>query len=244
MGELGAAAKAFVETLWRTRRWQSRQAFEHWQGKKLARWLKNDLPRVDYYAGAPESLGDLPIIDKKTLMANFDRFNIARVRAEDGWRACETDKKIGTLNVGASTGTSGNRALFVISEAERFRWLGVMLAKAVPGFLFRHERVAVILPQDTALYDAANTTRRIKLEFYDLRQGPESWLERLERFSPTAIVAPPKIRDIWLKPTFPLRPGNFSRRRKRWIRPTAKLSKPDSIYSLARSTWPPKGFWG
>ena len=191
MNGLGEALKSFAVTRWVSRK--SRRNFERWQARALRRWLDRDLPLAPFYGKAPRHLGDLPVTDKALLMANFERFNIAGVSASDAWAAASADGRLGDLTVGASTGTSGNRGLFVISEAEKYRWLGAILAKAIPDLLWRRQRVAVILPQNTGLYDSARKSRRIDLRFFDLTLGPEHWRAALEDFAPTVIIAPPKM---------------------------------------------------
>lgn len=198
------AIGSFVLTRWLSRK--SRESFERWQAHALRRFLDRDLPRAPFYGKAPLHLGDLPVTDKPTLMANFERFNIQGVSAAEAWKAQAGDGRIGDLTVGASTGTSGNRGLFVISEAEKYRWLGTILAKAVPDLLWRRQRVAVILPQNTGLYDSARKSRRIDLGFFDLTRGPESWRSALEDFAPTVIIAPPKILRHFAAENFRLKP--------------------------------------
>nr|WP_314088871.1 CoF synthetase [uncultured Shinella sp.] len=184
---------AFAQTGWTVRAGRSRAAFEKGQATALRHWLERDLPGVDFYRGAPPRLEGLPIIDKAVVMADFAAFNRGRITAEAGWRAFETTGRRGDISIGASTGTSGNRALYAITSAEQDRWLGTILAKAVPRFLVEPERVAVILPQSSALYDGARQSRLLRLEFFDLRQGAEHWLPALEAFVPTTIVAPPRV---------------------------------------------------
>ncbi|WP_313529373.1 CoF synthetase [Shinella sp.] len=186
-------ASAFAQTLWACRAGRSRAAFERGQAAALRRWLERDLRGVDFYRGALPRLEALPIVDKAVVMADFAAFNRGRITAEAGWRAFETTGRCGDISIGASTGTSGNRALYAITSAEQDRWLGTILAKAVPRFLVEPERVAVILPQNSALYDGARQSRLLRLEFFDLRQGLESWLPALETFAPTTIVAPPRV---------------------------------------------------
>ncbi|AZV79750.1 CoF synthetase [Parasedimentitalea marina] len=193
MHETLQVASAFAQTLWVTRAAQNRAGFDRWQSKRLAAWLRNDLSKVDYYAGVKPVLSALPIVDKHSLMAEFEAFNLGRITARTGWDAFRTTGDIDGISIGASTGTSGNRSLYAITPAERFRWLGTILAKTIPGFLFRPERVAILLPQASVLYEAANGTGRIVLRFFDLRDGPESWLTTLEAFDPTTIVAPPRV---------------------------------------------------
>ena len=94
---------------------------------------------------------------------------------------------------GASTGTSGNRGFYVITDAERYKWLGIILAKALPEIWRVQHRVAIILPQNSALYQTGNQTPRLKVQFHDLTNGPEVWGPSLLEFDPTVIVAPPKV---------------------------------------------------
>ncbi|RWM24971.1 F390 synthetase-related protein [Mesorhizobium sp.] len=191
MNALAEAIGSFAQTQWVSRK--NRADFERWQAAALRRFLDRDLPRAPFYGRAPTRLTDLPVTDKALLMGRFGDFNIHGLTATEAWAALARDGRAGSLTVGASTGTSGNRGLFVISEAEKYRWLGAILAKAVPDLLWRGIRVAVILPQNTGLYDSARKSRLIKLAFFDLTLGPEHWREALEAFEPTVIIAPPKM---------------------------------------------------
>ncbi|UCI06614.1 F390 synthetase-related protein [Mesorhizobium sp. B1-1-8] len=204
MNDLAEAVRSFALTRWVSRK--SRANFERWQAAALRRFLDRDLPRAPFYGKAPRSLAKLPVTDKALLMARFADFNIADVTAASAWAALAGDGRIGALTVGASTGTSGNRGLFVISEAEKYRWLGTILAKAAPDLLWRGLRVAVILPQNTGLYDSARKSRSIKLAFFDLTLGPESWRGALEAFNPTVIIAPPKMLRHFASAGFRLAP--------------------------------------
>jgi phenylacetate-CoA ligase len=204
MNGLAEAAGSFALTRWVSRK--SRADFQRWQATALRRFLDRDLPRAPFYGKAPARLSDLPVTDKALLMARFDEFNIHGLTAVQAWAALARDGRAGALTVGASTGTSGNRGLFVISEAEKYRWLGAILAKAAADLLWRGMRVAVILPQNTGLYDSARKSRLIKLAFFDLTLGPESWRDELEAFDPTVIIAPPKILRHFAAENFRLRP--------------------------------------
>ena len=204
MSGLGEALKSFAVTRWVSRK--TRKDFERWQARALRRWLDRDLPLASFYGKAPRHLDELPVTDKALLMSQFERFNIGGVSARDGWAAASADGRLGNLTIGASTGTSGNRGLFIISEAEKYRWLGAILAKAVPDLLWRRQRVAVILPQNTGLYDSARKSRRIELSFFDLTLGPENWRAALEDFAPTVIIAPPKMLRHFAAAGFRLKP--------------------------------------
>jgi phenylacetate-CoA ligase len=204
---LAEATASFALTRWVSRGGLSRAGFERWQTCALRRWLDRDLPRAPFYrAIAARTMQDLPITDKALLMAQFDRFNTSAITAEQAWAALEARHKINGLTVGASTGTSGNRGLFIISEVEKFRWLGAILAKTMTDLLWRRQRVAIILPQNASLYDSARRTGRIDLRFFDLTLGPERWRTALERFDPTVIVAPPRVLRHFASERFRLTP--------------------------------------
>lgn len=187
------AAQSFARTRWLSRKSQSRAGFERAQRRMLAHWLARDVPAVAAFAQAPADLSALPVMDKADLMADFAAYNRHAITDMQVRAAMADNGRIGTVSVGASTGTSGNRGLFVISERERFRWLGAILAKTIADLLWRPQRVAIILPQGGALYDSANRLRQLELRFFDLVQGPDVWQPALERFDPTVIVAPPKV---------------------------------------------------
>lgn len=187
------ALNSFATTRWMSRRGLDRVRFEKMQARALRRWMAQDLPRVGAFQAARGPLSELPVMDKATLMANFADYNVAHLSADVVRDAMTRDFRIGDLIVGASTGTSGNRGLFVISEAERFRWLGTIVAKTIGDLLWRRQRVAILLPQGGSLYQSANRVRQIELRLFDLTRGPEAWRTDLEQFNPTVIVAPPKV---------------------------------------------------
>ncbi len=206
MTGLIVAASSFLFTRHLSRPGTSRKRFEHLQRKALRKWLKQDLPKVSAFDLSPERFGDLPVMDKATLMADFASFNTRGITTDQVRAAMEADCLIGDLTVGASTGTSGNRGLFVISEVERFRWLGSIVAKTIADLLWQRQRVAIILPQGTGLYQSANKIRQVQLSFFDLVSGFANLQPQLERFDPTVIVAPPKVLRHMAEQEFSLRP--------------------------------------
>lgn len=186
-----------LHSFWITRRLSrpglSRPAFLVLQSRALQRWIDKDLPQVAAYHHAPRTLYALPITDKARLMADFASYNRPGITADQVTQALQTDCRVGDYTVGASTGTSGNRGYFVVSEVERYRWLGALLAKALADLLWQPQRVAILLPQDTRLYDSARSIPRLALRFFPLALGADHWRPALEAFDPTVIVAPPKV---------------------------------------------------
>lgn len=200
------APVSFIATRRLSRARLGRERFVQKQERAMKRWLECAVPQVPAFTDKPNRLADLPVMDKAKLMANFERYNTAGLTAEEVRSALKNGDRIGRLTVGASTGTSGNQGLFVISDAERFRWLGSILAKTMADLLLRQQRVAILLPRGTGLYDSANQIQRLQLKFFDVTQGLADLRPSLEAFDPTVIVAPPKILRAISEGAFSLQP--------------------------------------
>jgi len=192
---LAHAAIAFWRTQRLARRLRTRRDVEHWRAARLERFLRRAAPRVDFYAGLDaRRLDELPIVDKAIVTANFARLNTKGVTLEAARAALDGgQERVQDLIVGQSTGTSGNRGVFVISEAERFTWLGVMLAKTLPDFPFVRHKVALALPGYSQLYASAAETGRLAIRFFDLALGVDGWRDALTAYAPDTLVAPPKV---------------------------------------------------
>ena len=207
--------RAFARARWLQARLRTPAALAAHQARGLEAWqrhLQAAFPHLD--------AAELHM-DKAQLMANFEAFNQGRIGAETVRAVVDAESQGRVeglidaggpgqeqrsqpkpkpqavlppgLSCGASTGTSGNRGLYLITDQERYQWLGTILAKGLPDVWRRRHRVAVILPQQSALYQAGNQSRWLRLAFYDLREGPEAWSEALESFDPTVLIAPPKV---------------------------------------------------
>ncbi len=202
-----------IAAFWRTkriaRRLRTRADVERWRTARLDAFLRDVIVRVPFYAAlGARTLGDLPIVDKRIVLDNFNRLNIRGVSHADARAALDRgDERVAGLFVGQSTGTSGNRGVYLISEAERFTWLGVILAKTLPDFPVARHKVALALPGFNRLYASASETGRLALRFFDLTQGVDAWRDALCAFAPDTIVAPPKVlRALASTPSF--RPTN------------------------------------
>lgn len=179
--------RAFARARWLAARLRTRADLARHQRQQWARW------RAHVTQAFPHHNPDALRMDKTALMADFAAFNQAELSAEQVRAKLEQGQVRPGLSCGASTGTSGNRGLYLITDAERYQWLGTILAKGLPDVWHRRHRVAVILPQNSALYQAGNQSRWLQLAFFDLTAGPEAWRERLEQFAPSVMIAPPKV---------------------------------------------------
>ncbi|AFR01508.1 coenzyme F390 synthetase [Pectobacterium carotovorum subsp. carotovorum] len=192
-------------TLWhyfRARRltFSTRQALERHQQRQLSRFARRVLARNPYfrpYCQLP--MTSWPMMDKAVMMAEFDRMNTAGLK-RDELLACarrsEEDRdftpNVSGFSVGLSSGTSGQRGLFVVSPCEQQVWAGGMLAKMLPDGLRAGERVALFLRADNNLYHSVDN-RWLSLSFYDLFAPFSEHVSRLEAWSPSIIVAPAQV---------------------------------------------------
>ncbi|HEX8309402.1 MAG TPA: F390 synthetase-related protein [Allosphingosinicella sp.] len=188
------AAAAFARTRALRTLLRSRGAIERHQVRASARLASAARSTIPFYRDKGPAFEDMPIVDKAIQQSRFHEFNRPRITLDEaaGALAAGRDTVRGYF-VGQSTGTSGNRGRFVISPAERFAWLGTIVAKAVPDALIRRRRVALALPGFSALYKSASSGSRIRLAFFDLALGVDAWRDELAGFAPQVLVAPPKV---------------------------------------------------
>jgi putative adenylate-forming enzyme len=199
---------AFIRTRWLATTLKTRADVERWQASRLKRLLRKTLPTFRFYQSYDtDRLEALPIIDKTQLMSDFATFNSAGISTADGWEIFEgrMPQKRG-YSLGASTGTSGNRGLYVVSDAERQEWLGVMLAKTLPRFPLEGARIALVLPLNSALYRTAARMAGLGLRFFDLNTGLHTILPQIVDYAPDTIIAPPKVLRALAEDLSPLRP--------------------------------------
>jgi putative adenylate-forming enzyme len=194
MLDVAHAAAAFVRTRALQSLLRSRGAIERHQQRGCARLASAARATIPFYRDQGPAFEDLPVVDKAIQQARFHEFNRPGITLEEAVEALAAGRdRVRGHFVGQSTGTSGNRGRFVISPAERFAWLGTIVAKAVPDALIRRRRVALALPGFSALYKSASSGSRIRLAFFDLTLGVDSWREELVAFAPEVLVAPPKV---------------------------------------------------
>ncbi len=176
------------------RRFTSRKKLLRFQKKKLNHhltWVRNHSPFYREWGNR--------LIDKKVMMENFSRLNTVGVDRDEAFRvafAAEQSRDFSpTLNgvtVGLSSGTSGNRGLFLVSDQERARHAGTMLGKILPRSILSRYRVAFFMRANSNLYTASQGSR-IQFEFYDLLKSVEEHLTRIQNQNPDLLFAPPSL---------------------------------------------------
>ncbi len=189
---------------WQTkyqRNFRSREALSAWQHHRVTRFLSKVLPQSPFYQSYYQDYDrqnwqQFPCIDKAMMMANFDRLNTVGITQADAMaiaRKAEESRDFSAMiqgyTVGLSSGTSGNRGLFLVSPAEQQAWAGTILAKALPQSLFSAQRIAFFLRANSNLYETIKR-RHIQFEYFDLFQPIGSHIDHLNAYEPSILVAP------------------------------------------------------
>lgn len=186
------------------RNWKDSDALASWQEKRIARHIEVVRGASPFYRelwhGSPsQDWHSFPVIDKGIMMEHFDTLNTVGVKKDDAMRlALEAERSrdfspaMNGVTVGLSSGTSGNRGLFLVSDWERYIWAGAMLAKVLPGSLLSSEKVAFFLRADSRLYSAVRG-RRLQFQFYDLLEPIERHIVQLNVYKPSLLVGPPSL---------------------------------------------------
>lgn len=173
-------------------------AYQQRQWRRFERQVLTHSPYFKPYCGQP--LAEWPLMDKAVLMRDFDRINTAGLSLDKVWQTAmaaehsrDFSSSLDGYDVGLSSGTSAQRGVFVVSQAERAQWAGVILAKLLPNGLRHPERVALILRANNNLYEGVGRSRRLQFRFFDLMQAFAPMCDELVRYQPSIVVAPAQV---------------------------------------------------
>ncbi len=141
---------------------------------------------------------EFPIISKSIFMENFDTINTVGISAEDAFKVAEASEQsrnfstdIGDISVGLSSGTSGNRGLFLNSKKEKAIWVGAILDRVI-GFSFKNRKVAFFLRANNNLYESVNSNL-LSFKFFDIKENLKDNIESFIQIQPNVLVAQPSV---------------------------------------------------
>ena len=195
----GLILKTFIRARY-FHEFKSRKRLEKYQQKQIKKqlvFLEHHSPYFQKFSG--KTFEELPYMNKKVMMDNFDIINTAGISKDDALKlAINSEKsrdfseKLNGYSVGLSSGTSGHRGVFVLSDIEIATWVGGMMAKMLPKGKIFGTKVAFFLRADNNLYESSNS-KILKFEFFDILQPMEQNIIKLQEFQPTILVAPPSV---------------------------------------------------
>ncbi len=174
-------------------RWQQRRALT------LVQYVRNHSAfyRELWNEKSDSEWRDFPTVDKAQMMASFDTFTTIGVSRDVVMQTAlhaEAHRDFSAVvrgcTVGLSSGTSGHRGVFLVSEEEQTRWAGTILARAIPDLRPGH-RVAFFLRANSRLYE--RTSSVVQFRFFDLMQPLSDVIASLNAFRPQLVVGPPSL---------------------------------------------------
>ena len=177
-----------------------------WQAAGLRRLRAKIMPRSPFhapYADAP--MRDWPLMNKALLMEHFTGVNTCGIHLEQAMHVALRSEEsrdfspmIGEIAVGLSTGTSGQRGLFLTNRRERALWAAVMCGRFWPAPLLSPQKIAFFLRANNALYESLSNPL-MQFRFYDLLAPFEAHLLRLDAQKPSVLIAPAQILGLIAK---------------------------------------------
>lgn len=195
----------FLATFIRTkrRRFSHRDKLIQFQQRHFSRFSRHVLKQSRFYRpyAIDHHVTDLkryPILDKQQHMQHFNAINTANLDVEQALSIAirseqnrQFEAKYLGYSVGLSSGTSGNRGLFVTSDKERAQWAAYIMAKMLPLGAYRH-RIGFFLRANNNLYQTVNHAL-LQFHFFDLIVPMEQHLAKLNQLNPTVLIAPAQV---------------------------------------------------
>jgi phenylacetate-CoA ligase len=187
---------------WATLQGDALKRYQDVRAQEMVRWANqhSEFYRFHWQGYDQNDWSNLPTVDKQLMNEHFDTFNTAGISTEQALQTALYSERerdfaptIGSNTVGLSSGTSGQRGLFVVSPYEQAAWAGIILARALHRLSPEGERVAFFLRANSNLYGSVGRGRLIRFRYFDLLSPLEETVARLNRFQPTIVSGPPSL---------------------------------------------------
>ena len=212
-------------------KWTSREKLLKYQEEQVEKHLKFLKENSPYFK--THQITEDFTMNKAFMMENFDELNTLGVKKDEAMEIALNSEKTRNFNqkykdisVGLSSGTSGHRGMFITTPEEQGIWAGTILAKMLPKNDILGHKIAFFLRADNDLYKAINSFL-ISLEYFDTFKDIDEHIERLNKYQPTMIVAPPSLLLFLAKK---IEEGKLNISPKRLISVAEILEKADEEY--------------
>ena len=208
VSQLPTVLRHWLAAQWRWRRLDAARlvAYQERRAQQIIAYAQQHSPfyRAHWRDHDRRAWRTLPTVDKRAMVAHFDQFNTvgvtqataqqvaARAEASRDFRPTLRTAQGQRVTAGLSSGTSGQRGLFLVTEAEIGAWAGVILARALHGLPWQGCRVAFFLRAFSNLYAGVNNPW-LHLCYFDLSQPLDRAVTALNHFRPHLLVGPPSL---------------------------------------------------
>ncbi len=170
---------------------------------QIKRWnkMQSVLKKSKFYeilVSQTTPLESYPIVNKSIFMNKFDEINTCGIKLDTAYKTALKAEKtrdftpmINKISLGLSTGTSGNRGIFLASENERAKWVAAILDRVI-GFSLKKRSIAFFLRANSNLYSSVKS-RILRFEYFDLLESLASHIKKLNALQPNILVAQPSM---------------------------------------------------
>ena len=180
----------------------NRKELEKWQEIQIKNLLTKVQKLSPYYQNLLQEhthWQQIPVIQKKQWMHEFDHINTLGIQKQEALQIAlraETSRDfsptLGKITVGLSSGTSGNRGLFLVTPRERAQWVAYILQKILSPLQWRKRKIAFFLRANSNLYNSMQSLL-FQFRFFDLKEKTENNLLKLNDYQPHILVAPASV---------------------------------------------------
>lgn len=188
----------YLQFRWRKKWLFSIKGLEKSRQKLSKKWRQN-LSKSTYYKSYQNAaITDFPIISKTEFMENFDAINTVNITKKDAlniaMKAEETrdfSPMINGITIGLSSGTTGNKGIFLANKKERAKWVAAVLDRII-GLELRKRKVAFFLRANSNLYESVGS-KLLQFRFFDIKKDITINTKDLVVFQPHILVAQPSV---------------------------------------------------
>lgn len=184
-------------------KFKTKSELEIHQKAKLIDFKNNTLSKSPYYqkyfSEKIFNWSEVPQISKAEFMSEFDHINTKSIKLKEATEiAIQSEKtrnfksEINGITVGLSTGTSGKRGLFLVSENERAQWVALVMKRVIKPKLFHKQKIAFFLRANSKLYSSVNSSM-FEFRYFDIFRPIAELITELNTYQPYILVSPPSI---------------------------------------------------
>ncbi len=174
-----------------------------WQQKKMRSFFRRTLTKSTYYKpyfqNGTFELSQIPIIQKEGFMEYFNNINTVSILKEDAMNLAikaeesrDFKSEIDGITVGLSTGTSGKRGLFLVSETERAQWVAIVMDRILKPKFFKKQKIAFFLRANSNLYTSVQSNL-FEFHYFDIFRPVNELITEVNQYQPDILAAQPSI---------------------------------------------------
>jgi putative adenylate-forming enzyme len=141
----------------------------------------------------------VPQITKTEFMNSFNEINTQGILLEEALEIAITSEKsrtfkseINGVTIGLSTGTSGKRGLFLVSESEKAQWVALIISRVIRPKLLKKQKIAFFLRANSNLYTSV-ASFLFDFRYFDIFKPLDELLIELNEYQPAILASQPSI---------------------------------------------------